>query len=102
MGETVANEAKTVRGLNLKSEDGEVSVVYPDGTGSKDSFKAALENAGYSSDLAAQMTTEYTNAFTAAMNVQAEDNASFDATEDPTLPEGYDEIFVVTGATEKK
>ena len=93
LGETVANEAKTVRGLNLKSEDGEVSVVYPDGTGSKDSFKAALENAGYSSDLAAQMTTEYTNAFTAAMNVQAEDNASFDATEDPTLPEGYDEIY---------
>ena len=39
------------------------------------------------------MTTEYTNAFTAAMNVQAEDNASFDATEDPTLPEGYDEIY---------
>ena len=93
LGETVANEAKTVRGLNLKSEDGEVSVVYPDGTGSKDSFKAALENAGYSSDLVAQMTTEYTNAFTAAMNVQAEDNASFDATEDPTLPEGYDEIY---------
>ena len=93
LGEAVANETKTVRGLNLKSEDGEVSVVYPDGTGSKDSFKAALENAGYSSDLAAQMTTEYTNAFTAAMNVQAEDNASFDATEDPTLPEGYDEIY---------
>ena len=93
LGETVANETKTVRGLNLKSEDGEVSVVYPDGTGSKGLFKAALENAGYSSDLATQMVKEYTIAFTAAMNFQAEDNASFDATEDPTLPEGYDEIY---------